>query len=124
MRRVWARWSIGGRIPLLFLQAALETLEDLLAFFLQRLGLEETVRQPYFERLQNEKFRNARARGKNFHYNRFCERGWNFELKYTDPYFRRLTGFHKSQLDRIVESLKIPSNITKFALTPSESSFS
>lgn len=36
-------------------------------------------------------------------------------------HFRRLAGFHKSQLNRIVKSLKIPSNIAKFALTPLES---
>ncbi|CUS22785.1 LAQU0S06e05952g1_1 [Lachancea quebecensis] len=74
-------------------------------------------------KLRYEKLRNARARGKNFRYNRFYERGCNFELKYTDVHFRRLTGFHKSQLNRIVKSLKFPSNIARFALAPLESFF-
>ncbi|SCU81144.1 LAFA_0C02960g1_1 [Lachancea sp. 'fantastica'] len=44
-------------------------------------------------------------------------------LKYTDVDFRKLTGFHKSQLSQIAKALKIPNNVANFALTPDESFF-
>ncbi|CEP62928.1 uncharacterized protein LALA0_S06e07140g [Lachancea lanzarotensis] len=44
-------------------------------------------------------------------------------LKYTDVDFRRLTGFHKNQLTQIAKALKIPQNVSNFALAPDESFF-
>ncbi|SCU79166.1 LAFA_0B01200g1_1 [Lachancea sp. 'fantastica'] len=103
---------------------ALENLEDRGVFSNgEHKALEKYLEKLLVDEINFESIRRTRARGKNFRYNSRYHSGGRFRLTYTDADFRKLTGFSKFDLDRIVKALKIPSNIGSYSLDAFECFF-
>lgn len=105
-------------------QLVLETLEDNGVFHNEeRILIEKFTEQLIANQIQFETRKRSRGRGKNFCYNKNYHSGGKFKLKYTNTDFRKLTGFCKSDFDRVVEALKIPSYIGAYSLDAFECFF-